>query len=67
MLTTGMIDKAEELQDSHDELIKFMDEIVLDIETLKLVLNNRRGNLKSYVDVIDAGNLIVNAREEISE
>ena len=67
MLTTGMIDKAEELQDSHDELIKFMDEIVLDIETLKLVLNNRRGNLKSYVDVIDAGNLIVNAREELSE
>ena len=68
MLTTEILNKADKLQSSHEELIKFMDEIVADIDTLKLVLTKRRNFVKeeAFVDAIEAGNLIQKAKEELS-
>jgi len=68
MLTTEILIKADKLQSSHEELIKFMDEIVADIDTLKLVLTKRREFIKveAFVDAIDASNSIKKAREELS-
>ncbi len=68
MLTTEILNKADKLQSSHEELIKFMDEIVADIDTLKLVLTKRKDFVKeeAFVDAIEAGNLIKKAREELS-
>lgn len=69
MLTTDMLNKADQLQASHEELIKFMDEIVADINTLKLALVKRRNFIEeeAFDDAIEAGNLIKKAREELSQ
>ena len=68
MLTIEMLNKADKVQSSHEELIKFMDEIVTDIETLKLVLTKRREFVKeeAFLDACDAVNFIKKARKELS-
>jgi len=69
MLTTDMLNKADKLQSSHEELIKFMDEIVADIDTLKLALVKRRNFIEeeAFDDAIEAGNLIKKASKELSQ
>lgn len=69
MLTTNMLNKADKLQSSHEELIKFMDEIVADIDTLKLALVKRRNFIEeeAFDNAISACDLIKKARKELSQ
>ena len=69
MLTTEMSMKAAELNQSHDEFIKFMDEILQDIETLKFALTQRRTFVmeNAFFDALNARDSIMKARAEIVE
>ena len=69
MLTIDMLNKAAAFQSSHEKTVEFMDEILSDIEVLKLILAKRRSflNEEAIVYAIEAGRLIGNAREELTQ
>lgn len=68
MITMHMLNKAEMIRLEEGMTVAFMDEIVRDIEVLKIVIAKRRDFLKEEAinNAVEAGNLIKKAREELS-